>query len=107
RDAGGELPDGGHLLGLDELALESLAVGDVDADELHPAPLPVLDVAGVGEHGDGLAAPREQMEIVAAGVAVLERRSPQRGGPAPLEGRMDLLEGAPRQLLARVAEQAF
>jgi hypothetical protein len=33
-DACGELPDGGHLLGLDQLALEALAIGDVDAHQL-------------------------------------------------------------------------
>src|SRR3989441_3816719 len=38
----------------------ALAVGDVDADELHPAARAVLDVARVGEHRDQLAAPGEQ-----------------------------------------------
>src|SRR3989449_6009362 len=66
RDAGGELPDGRHLLRLDELALQALAIGDVDADELHPAAGAVLDVAPRGEHGDQPAAPGGQGGGVAA-----------------------------------------
>jgi hypothetical protein len=96
-----------HLLRLDQLALEALPVGDVDADQLDPSPRPVLDVAGIGEDRNALAAAREEVEIVAARVPALDRRPPERRGPRPLGHRVDLLERVAAQLLARVAEQPF
>src|SRR5439155_1306807 len=104
---GGELPDGRHLLGLDELALQALAIGDVDADELHPAARAVLDVARVGEHGDQLAPAGEEVEVVAARMPALERAAPEGGRAGALARGMEVLEGPPAELLAAVAEQAL
>src|SRR2546425_12363894 len=85
----------------------ALAVGDVDADELHPAARAVLDVARVGEHRDQLAAPGEQVEVVAARVPALERAAPEGGRAGPLPRGMEVLEGPPAELLASVAEQVL
>src|SRR2546425_7639190 len=85
----------------------ALAVGDVDADELHPAAGAVLDVARVGEHRDQLAAPGEQVEVVAARVPAPERALPEGGRARPLPRGMEVLEGPPAELLAPVAEHAL
>src|SRR5262249_51348555 len=83
-DAGRELTDGRHLLGLDELALEALSVRDVDAYELDPAAVPVLDVAGVGEYRHGLAAAGGEKPVGTAPRGPAPAPAPRGpGAPAP------------------------
>src|SRR5207237_6068152 len=107
RDPGRELPDRRHLLRLDELALEALAVGDVDADELDPAARSILDVARVREDRYRVAPTREEMEVVPARVSALQRGAPQRGRQRALAGGMDVAARPYEELLANATVLAL
>ena len=69
-DTGGELTDGGHLLGLDELAFQPLAVGDIDVDALDGFLPAMLDGAKMDRDRHHTATPGNEAEVFAAQVAV-------------------------------------
>src|SRR5207245_5789470 len=96
-----------HLLRMDWLALEPLAVRDVDADQLHPWAGAVFHVARVREHRDRLATAREQVQVVAARVAALESDLPEGRSTRPVGSRMELREGPADQHGAPVSQQAL
>jgi hypothetical protein len=69
RDAGGELADRRHLLGLHQLRFEAALLRHVDADEQEPVSVSVVDRAGADVDRHVLAAGHEQVQVVAAGGA--------------------------------------
>ena len=88
-DAGDELPDGGHLLRLDELVLQPAALGLVVEEEHHGGAVGAANRHG--GHGIGLVA-GAQLDLAARSLLI---QSPlQFGGPL---GRREGLPGAPDQ----------
>src|SRR5262249_36774814 len=107
RDAGRQLPDRRHLLGLDQLPLEALPVRHVDVHELVPVTVAVVDEAGADEDRHQLARARAQMEVVRGRGALRLCAAQQRFRACLLGGGVEVGDRTTLEGGAVVAEQVL